>query len=155
VVVKITGSNDGPVLTGVAGVLSAGTEDTVYNFSEATLKAGYTDADHASFSVANLTATLAGGAVQAVVANGDGTYNITLPANYNGNISLAYSLTDGSDSVSVVKSIVVNPVEDEATNGCRWFNNHRLPVASEHRNPCCPRVGKHLRCHGCNSLHSG
>ncbi|MBY4633560.1 cadherin-like domain-containing protein, partial [Rhizobium croatiense] len=83
--------NDAPVLSGNAATLSAGSEDTPYTFSTADLLAGFTDVDGDQLSVAGLTANHG-----ALIDNNDGTWTFTPDANYNGPVSLSYTVTDGN-----------------------------------------------------------
>ncbi|ESQ88993.1 hypothetical protein ABAC460_14530 [Asticcacaulis sp. AC460] len=89
--------NHGPELTGAAGILETGTEDTVYTISAADLLAGYTDADGDSLSTHSLS--IAGGVL---VDNGDGSYSWTPPANYFGPVSLGYKISDGRGANLIV-----------------------------------------------------
>ncbi|MBB2670972.1 UNVERIFIED_ORG: VCBS repeat-containing protein [Rhizobium esperanzae] len=100
--------NDAPVLSGNAATLSAGTEDTPYTFSTADLLAGFTDVDGDQLSVAGLTANHG-----ALVDNNDGTWSFTPDANYNGPVSLSYTVTDGNGgSVPATQSFTLDAVND-------------------------------------------
>ena len=78
-------------LTGAQAVLANGSEDTAYTVSTASLLTGYTDANGDTLSVANVTASNG-----SVTDNGDGTYTVTPTANFNGAVTLSYSVTDGN-----------------------------------------------------------
>ena len=82
--------NDAPTLTGAKATLAAGTEDTAYSVTAANLLAGFTDADGDTMSVSGLIANHG-----SVTASGNGTFTITPAANYNGPVTLSYSVTDG------------------------------------------------------------
>ncbi|AJC78289.1 VCBS repeat-containing/serralysin-like metalloprotease domain-containing protein [Rhizobium etli bv. phaseoli str. IE4803] len=100
--------NDAPVLSGNAATLSAGTEDTPYTFSTADLLAGFTDVDGDQLSVAGLTADHG-----ALIDNNDGTWTFTPAENYNGPVSLSYSVTDGNGgSVAASQSFTLDAVND-------------------------------------------
>ncbi|PCK81251.1 cadherin-like domain-containing protein, partial [Rhizobium sophoriradicis] len=100
--------NDAPVLSGNAATLAAGTEDTPYTFSTADLLAGFTDVDGDQLSVAGLTADHG-----ALVDNNNGTWSFTPDANYNGPVSLSYSVTDGNGgSVPASQSFTLDAVND-------------------------------------------
>ncbi|MBV5303816.1 MAG: VCBS domain-containing protein, partial [Chlorobium sp.] len=106
--VALTASNYAP--TGSASAsLTAGTEDTAYTVSAANLLAGFTDADSGdTLAVAGLSADYG-----SVVNNGDGTYTITPTANYQGAVSLTYSVTDGhGGNVAASQSFTLNSVND-------------------------------------------
>ncbi|ANL71127.1 serralysin-like metalloprotease domain-containing protein [Rhizobium phaseoli] len=100
--------NDAPVLSGNAATLAAGTEDTPYTISAADLLAGFSDVDGDQLSVAGLTANHG-----ALVNNNDGTWTFTPDANYNGPVSLSYSVTDGhGGSVPASQSLTLAAVND-------------------------------------------
>jgi Ca2+-binding RTX toxin-like protein len=95
--------------------LSAGTEDTAYTVSAADLLQGFSDADHDSLSVSNLSATH--GTV-AVTTNADGSlsYTITPDANYNGPVTLSYNVIDGQGgSIAANQSYTLAAVNDPVT----------------------------------------
>ncbi|HEY9834907.1 MAG TPA: cadherin-like domain-containing protein, partial [Stenomitos sp.] len=83
-----------PVIGTPTATLVAGTEDTAYTVTTAQLLSGFTDVDITTngqtLSVTNLTASNG-----TITNNGDGTYTITPTANYNGNVTLTYSVSDG------------------------------------------------------------
>ncbi|ANL26941.1 serralysin-like metalloprotease domain-containing protein [Rhizobium phaseoli] len=103
--------NDAPVLSGSAATLAAGTEDTPYTISAADLLAGFSDVDGDQLSVSGLTANHG-----ALVDNNNGTWTFTPDANYNGPVSLSYSLTDGhGGSVPASQSLTLAAVNDAPT----------------------------------------
>ena len=73
-----------------SATLAAGTEDQPYTIAVGTLLAGFTDADGDTLSVANLAADRG-----TIADNGDGTFTLTLPADYAGSVSVSYAVTDG------------------------------------------------------------
>ncbi|HEY8035381.1 MAG TPA: retention module-containing protein [Methylobacter sp.] len=92
----------------VGTVLAAGTEDTAYTVSAADLLQGFSDVDGNSLSVSNLSADHG-----AVTANPDGSYTITPAANYNGPVSLSYSVIDGQGgSIAANQSYTLAAVND-------------------------------------------
>jgi VCBS repeat-containing protein len=118
VTVTITGTNDAPTGTASA-TLAGGTEDTAYTVSAADLLAGFSDVDIATngdaLSVSGLTADHG-----TVKDNGDGTFTITPAANYNGTVTLSYSVVDKAGaSVPATQSFSLAAVNDApvATNG--------------------------------------
>ena len=109
--ITVTGTNDQPALTGTQATLAAGTEDQSYIVSKADLLAGFTDPDSSDIlGILNLTASHG-----SVVDNGNGTYTITPTANYNGPVTLSYSVVDGhGGSVPGTLSFNLAPVNDPA-----------------------------------------
>ncbi|PCK84145.1 hypothetical protein CPT32_25715, partial [Rhizobium sophoriradicis] len=106
--VMINGINDAPVLSGNPATLAAGAEDTPYTFSTADLLAGFTDAEGDQMSVSGLTANHG-----ALVDNNDGTWTFTPDVNYNGPVSLSYTVTDGNGgSVAASQSFTLDAVND-------------------------------------------
>jgi len=99
--------NTAPALTGSQSTLTAGTEDTAYVVTAAQLLAGFTDADNDTLSVTGLTASNG-----TVVNNGDGTYTITPAANFNGAMTLSYSVSDGAATTAATLGYTVTAVND-------------------------------------------
>ncbi|HEX8840587.1 MAG TPA: cadherin-like domain-containing protein, partial [Sphingomicrobium sp.] len=100
--------NDAPQLTAAPASLAGGTEDVVYTVSAGQLLAGFTDVDGDTLSVANLAASSG-----SVVGNGDGTYTVTQPANYNGGVTLSYNVVDGNGgSVAASLAYTIAAVND-------------------------------------------
>ncbi len=101
--------NDAP--TGAAtAVLAAGTEDTAYTVSAADLLIGFSDAEGDMLTVQGLTASSG-----TVVDNGDGTWTITQAANVAGEVSLTYSVSDGTDTVAGGTSYTLTGQNDAPT----------------------------------------
>ncbi|MBP1207768.1 VCBS repeat-containing protein, partial [Duganella sp. 1411] len=99
--------NDAPAGAASAS-LAAGTEDTAYVVSVAALLVGFGDVDGDTLSVSALSADHG-----SITNNGDGTYTITPAANYNGAVSLSYSVTDGyGGSVAATQSFTLAAVND-------------------------------------------
>ena len=98
--------NDTP--TGAASaILAAGPEDTAYTVSAADLLTGFSDADGDTLSIANLSAS------NGTLVNNNGTYTITPSANFNGAVTLTYSVTDGNGgTVAANRSYSLAAVND-------------------------------------------
>jgi Ca2+-binding RTX toxin-like protein len=82
--VNVAPTNSGPV------TLTAGTEDTSFTVTAAQLLANAADANGDTLSITGL-ATAQG----TVTALGGGTYSVTPNANFNGTLSLSYTIDDG------------------------------------------------------------
>ncbi|BAY25930.1 hypothetical protein NIES2100_57400 [Calothrix sp. NIES-2100] len=98
-----------PVTGSPTATLAAGTEDTAYTITAASLLQGFADADGNTLSVTGLTATNG-----AVVNNNNGTYTFTPNANYNGTVTFTYSVTDGNGSTlsGQTRSFALSAVND-------------------------------------------
>ena len=94
--------NDAPVATPVT--LAAGTEDTAYTITAATLLAEVTDVDGPSLSITSVSVASGGGSI---VNNGNGTWTYTPAANYSGPVSFNYTASDGSLSASSTASLTL------------------------------------------------
>ena len=99
--------NHAPVATPVT--LAAGTEDTAYTITAATLLAGVTDVDGQALSITSVGVASGGGNI---VNNGNGTWTYTPAANSSGPVSFSYTASDGSLSASSTASLTINPVND-------------------------------------------
>ena len=99
--------DEAPVATPVT--LAAGTEDTAYTITAATLLAGVTDVDGPSLSITSVSVASGGGSI---VNNGNGTWSYTPAANYSGPVSFNYTASDGSLSASSTASLTLAPVND-------------------------------------------
>jgi Ca2+-binding RTX toxin-like protein len=90
-----------------SAILATGYEDTLYTFNAADLLAGFSDIDGDTLFVSGLTAT------NGTLANSNGIYNFTPTANYNGPISLNYTVMDGNGgSVAAIQSFNLTAVND-------------------------------------------
>ncbi|MBD2194384.1 cadherin-like domain-containing protein [Calothrix anomala] len=99
-----------PVTGSPTATLVAGTEDTAYTITGASLLQGFADADgNNTLSVTGLTASNG-----TVVNNNNGTYTFTPNANYNGNVTFTYSVTDGNGSTlsGQTRSFALSAVND-------------------------------------------
>ena len=110
VVITVDPVNDAP--TGAAtAILAAGTEDTDYTVSATSLLAGFTDVDGDSLAVTGLTADQG-----TVTDNGDGTFTIAPTADYNGPVTLSYTVTDGNGgSAAGTQTFTLAAVNDAPT----------------------------------------
>ena len=93
--ITLSGTNDKPVANAAALVLPSIQEDTTLNFSEAQLLSGVSDVDGDKLSVvANSIQITTGDA--SVAINPAGGWTITPDANYQGEVSFSYSISDGT-----------------------------------------------------------
>ena len=99
--------DEAPVATPVT--LAAGTEDTAYTITAATLLAGVTDVDGPSLSITSVSVASGGGSI---VDNGNGTWIYTPAANYGGPVSFIYTAFDGELSASSTASLTLAAVND-------------------------------------------
>jgi Ca2+-binding RTX toxin-like protein len=103
--------NDAPALTGTQATLMHGTEDVAYSVSAADLLTGFTDVDGDTLSITGL-----GASSGTVYDNQDGTYTVTQPANFNGPVTLSYTVTDGlGGNTAASLGYVVDAVNDAPT----------------------------------------
>ena len=99
--------DDAPVATPVT--LAAGTEDTAYTITAASLLAGVTDVDGPALSITSVSVASGGGNI---VNNGNGTWTYTPAANSSGPVSFNYTASDGSLSASSTASLTLAAVND-------------------------------------------
>ncbi len=108
-VITVTGTNDAPALTAAQAVLGSGTEDTAYVVSASSLLQGYTDVDSGD----TLSVTGVSSNHGSVADNHDGTYTVTPTANYNGPVTLSYTVADNhGGSVAATESFTLAAVND-------------------------------------------
>ena len=108
--VLLSGSNDGPGLTGNPAQLADGVEDTAYILTQEQLLTGWADPD-SGLMATNLS--VSGAAVQ---QNQDGSFTIIPDANANGTLQLSYEVTDGLISSPASLHLTILPVNDPAAN---------------------------------------
>ncbi len=102
--------NHAPTGTATAALVH-GTEDTAYVVTPATLLQGFSDADGDALSVTGLTATHA-----TITVRSNGTFAVTPALDYNGPITLSYSVSDGhGGTIAANQTFVVDPVNDAPT----------------------------------------
>ena len=105
--------SDNSVPTGApTTVLSTGTEDTAYPIANAALLEGFSDANGDTLSISGLTATHG-----TIVADAGG-FTFTPAANYNGPVSLSYTIDDGhGGTLPAMLNLNVLAVNDAAIVG--------------------------------------
>jgi hypothetical protein len=118
--------NDLPELTDGVAVLVDGVEDVAYTINSTDLLQGYTDVDGDSLSISGLEAS-----TDVLTNNNDGTWTLTAPQDFNGQVDLSYSVSDGSGaSTPVSVDFSIAPVNDDPvlsgdqvvlTNGIEGF----------------------------------
>ncbi|EME68861.1 Type V secretory pathway, adhesin AidA, partial [Paramagnetospirillum caucaseum] len=129
--VTITGSNDGPIVSGAVD-LGDTAEDNSITFTKAQLLANASDVDGDSLSVSNLTS-----ANGTITENSDGTYTFTPAENFSGSVDVSYTVSDGQGGTTAGSaSLDVSAVADQAsvslsigegavdTNGSFTVTNH-------------------------------
>lgn len=87
-------------------------EDTVLTFHVNDLLANDEDVDGDSISVTNIVVVGAGGTI---VNNGDGTFTFNPTENFNGNVTLEYTITDGELTDTANVNLNVIAVNDAPT----------------------------------------
>lgn len=98
-------TNSAPVLGTVT--LSSATEDTSRVLTTAELLGTTTDADGDTLSITGLTVSQG-----SITDNLDGTFTLTPPANFDGSVTLDYSVSDGTTSVATSTTMTVTAVND-------------------------------------------
>lgn len=116
----LAGVNDAPVLTGTAGTLNAGAQDSGYALNASDLLAGWSDIDSPTLSVVNLTADHG-----SIVDNQDGTYSLTPEDGYFGVVTLSYGVSDGSNTANT--SLTLNLAFNSVVTASQSYT---LPTAS-------------------------
>ncbi|WP_228768141.1 Ig-like domain-containing protein, partial [Limnohabitans sp. DM1] len=109
---EYSAGNFAPALTGAKAVLVDGVEDRSTIIKASDLLQGYSDAENQKLSIVNLTAKGDAGLVIQVVANNDGTYTLTAPANYNGAVVLSYGVSDGVAVTAATLQLNITAVND-------------------------------------------
>jgi len=107
VTVDVAAVNDGPVAG--APVFST-LEDTAITVTSAQLLAGASDIDGDVLSVSGVA--LSDAAAGALIDNLDGTWTFAPSSNWNGALSLNYSVSDGTASVAGSAALTVTAVND-------------------------------------------
>jgi VCBS repeat-containing protein len=105
--VTITGTNDGPVLTGAPATLPNGTEDVGLIVTPQQLLQGWSDPDGGTVQVTSLTADNA-----TIAQRPDGSWSVFPKFDYNGPLTLSYQVSDGSASTAASLSLNLAPVND-------------------------------------------
>ncbi len=100
--------NNKPILRGTPSFLANGAEDLAYVVKETDLLEGYSDPDGHSLSVAGLTSSIG-----SLIENGNDTWTLNTPKDFNGKIELSYAVIDGNGgSVAAQNSFLLTAVND-------------------------------------------
>ncbi|MBT5942037.1 MAG: tandem-95 repeat protein, partial [Rhodospirillaceae bacterium] len=106
--VNVSSVNDVPVIT--SSPTFDMNEDGVITITEAQLLVGAEDADGDDLSVNSVTLTDGDGVLTGPV---EGVYTFTPSDDWNGEVDLAYNVSDGTANISQTAGITVAPVNDE------------------------------------------
>ncbi|WP_132970210.1 cadherin-like domain-containing protein, partial [Vibrio crassostreae] len=128
--INVASINDLPVPSEKAYTIN---EDGSLTIHTSQLLAGSTDAEGDALSITNLTA---GDNADVNDHGGNGWFTITPHSDWNGDIDIAYDVTDGTDIVQTVADLTVNPINDLPTaedvnytieeDGTLTFTNEQL-----------------------------
>ncbi|MEZ9300549.1 tandem-95 repeat protein [Vibrio splendidus] len=89
-------------------------EDGTLTFTDADLLAGAADIDGDDLSIADVSYT---GAEGVFTDNGDGTYSFAPNENFNGDVNLGFTVTDGTEKVDANIDVTVTDVNDAPVAG--------------------------------------
>ncbi|MEZ8283968.1 polymer-forming cytoskeletal family protein [Vibrio splendidus] len=89
-------------------------EDGTLTFTDADLLAGAADIDGDDLSIADVSYT---GAEGVFTDNGDGTYSFAPNENFNGDVNLGFTVTDGTEKVDANIDVTVTDVNDALVAG--------------------------------------
>ncbi|CAH7296348.1 Polymer-forming cytoskeletal family protein [Vibrio chagasii] len=89
-------------------------EDGSLTFTDADLLAGAADIDGDDLSIADVSYT---GAEGVFTDNGDGTYSFAPNENFNGDVNLGFTVSDGTDTVDANIDVTVTDVNDAPVAG--------------------------------------
>ncbi|EIM31785.1 putative calcium-binding protein,FG-GAP repeat protein, partial [Leptothrix ochracea L12] len=124
--------NDPPALTGTPATLVGGVEDTTpYVLSSTDLLAGWTDVDGNPLSVSSVNAWDTNGStyINAQPDPNGQDWLLNLPANYNGNLQIQYTVSDGFSPTSATLSLNIAAVNDPPTLlGTQFSTPQSYPV---------------------------
>jgi Ca2+-binding RTX toxin-like protein len=115
--VSISAVNDAPT-TGTVSL--SGTEDSNRLITSSELLANASDVEGQSLSVSGLSIASGSGSL---TDHGNGTWTWNAPLNYNGNVSLSYTVSDGSASTGGSANLNVAPVNDAPDRTMRLTNS--------------------------------
>ncbi|MFA0194901.1 tandem-95 repeat protein, partial [Vibrio artabrorum] len=107
--------NDIAVVEDVAYTIE---EDGSLTFTDEQLLAGASDIDGDELSVADVSYT---GAEGVFTDNGDGTYTFAPNENFNGDVSLDFSVSDGTETVDANIDVTVTDVNDAPVAGATSY----------------------------------
>ncbi|MGB0937455.1 MAG: tandem-95 repeat protein [Colwellia sp.] len=102
------GTNNTPEVS--ENIAASVSEDGTLTLTQADLLANASDIDGDNLSASNLSINEGGSA--SIVDNGDGTYSVTPDANFNGDISFSFDVSDGQETVSTGVDVSVTAVND-------------------------------------------
>lgn len=120
--IAVTPANDAPTVQPIA--LPAIDEDNSLTITTAQLLASAQDADGDTLSVVDLQLT---GGSGVLTDNGDGTWTFTPTADWNGEVSFSYGVSDGSVTVPNTAALTVTPVNDGPST-----SNAQLTTTEDH-----------------------
>jgi hypothetical protein len=106
--IDVIAVNDAPKLTGEKATLIDGSEGASYTITASQLLTGYTDAEGDTLSILDLDA----GVGFTIDDNGDGTYTVNPPTNYNGPVNLTYKVSDGTTSTASTQTFTLIATND-------------------------------------------
>ncbi|MFM2607725.1 tandem-95 repeat protein [Vibrio chagasii] len=89
-------------------------EDGSLTFTDADLLAGAADIDGDDLSIADVSYT---GADGVFTDNGDGTYSFAPNENFNGDVNIGFTVSDGTDTVNANIDVTVTDVNDAPVAG--------------------------------------
>ncbi|WP_336605417.1 tandem-95 repeat protein [Stutzerimonas stutzeri] len=118
----VTPVNDAPTVQPIA--LPAIDEDNSLTITTAQLLANAQDVDGDTLSIVGLQLT---GGSGVLTDNGDGTWTFTPTADWNGEVSFSYGVSDGSVTVANTATLTVTPVNDGPST-----SNAQLTTAEDH-----------------------
>ncbi|SBS31810.1 tandem-95 repeat protein [Vibrio toranzoniae] len=107
--------NDVAVVEDVAYTIE---EDGSLTFTDADLLAGAADIDGDELSITDVSYT---GAEGVFTDNGDGTYSFAPNENFNGDVSLDFSVSDGTETVNANIDVTVTDVNDAPVAGATSY----------------------------------
>ncbi|WP_133151749.1 tandem-95 repeat protein, partial [Vibrio splendidus] len=94
-------------------------EDGTLTFTDADLLAGATDIDGDDLSISEVTYSGTNGVF---TDNGDGTYSFAPNENFNGDVSLDFTVTDGTEPVAANMNVTVTEVNDPPVAGSTSYS---------------------------------
>ncbi|MEZ8403907.1 cadherin-like domain-containing protein, partial [Vibrio splendidus] len=94
-------------------------EDGTLTFTNADLLVGTTDIDGDDLSISEVTYS---GTDGVFTNNGDGTYSFAPNENFNGDVSLDFTVTDGTEPVSANINVTVTEVNDAPVAGSTSYS---------------------------------
>ncbi|MEZ9721015.1 tandem-95 repeat protein [Vibrio splendidus] len=93
-------------------------EDGTLTFTDADLLAGATDIDGDDLSIADVSYT---GSEGVFTDNGDGTYSFAPNENFNGDVNLGFTVSDGTDKVDANIDVTVTDINDAPVAGATSY----------------------------------